>query len=726
MPARIESNPPRVSGSLVTALTTAFVVLSVIPLLLISSLLSYFDFQAQREVLFYQQQLTAAESAREVSGFIERIFSALEASARVGQVSDRDQQRLILEKLLGFESSLRALVLVDKARQEIASASRRSSIASSNLLDQVESDLLAQVRQEQRFISDVYIDEQTSEPLVILAVPVEDVFDEFQGALVAEINLKFMWDVVDRLQVGQTGLAYVVDKQGGLIAFSDTARVLKGENLSQLTEVAKFVRGQDVDELELYSTGINGSSVVAAYVSLGTPDWAVVTEIPVEEAYQSSIYSAALLLGSFLVIAILATGAGVYASRYLTTPLLNLTQTATRLAAGEVGLQVTVEGPAEVVRLASVFNHMTAQLRQSIDNLLTYTRRLQTLVVVGEHLTSILELNDLPPAVVRQIKDNFGYDQVSLYLLDETGQNLALAAGQTGADQIAIDSQDNPVAAAARAGQAVRFEATQPAEAPGQAYAGMALPIILEGQALGALVVQQQGQAGLDENEANLLRSLANQIVVAVRNARLFVLAEAALAEARAAQERYISQAWQRAGQRRQGGGYLYQRPGASPLAETVTTQLAGQAAVYNQSSVVEVNGGAQTGLVAPIRLQEQTIGLIQLHETDATRQHRWAERELALVQAIADQVAQTAENLRLFEETGQRADYERLVGEINQKLRQTSSMEALVKTAAEELSRALGTTHSLVKIGTLSLDSALSQGQMVEDQPAHGGQNGK
>lgn len=90
MSARIEPNPSRVSRSLVTALATTFVILSLIPLLLVSGLLGYFDFQTQQEVLYSQQQLIAGKAAKEVSGFIEHIFSALEASALVGQVADRE------------------------------------------------------------------------------------------------------------------------------------------------------------------------------------------------------------------------------------------------------------------------------------------------------------------------------------------------------------------------------------------------------------------------------------------------------------------------------------------------------------------------------------------------------------------------------------------------------------------------------------------------------------
>src|SRR6185436_12943083 len=121
-------------------------------------------------------------------------------------------------------------------------SSRISLAASKPLSDRLKTDILAQARQEKRYMSSVYIDPVTSEPLLLMAVPAIDARRDFQGALVAEVNLKFMWDLVEQLKVGEAGQAYVVDRQGNLIAFSDTARVLKGENESHLTAVGDFIQ----------------------------------------------------------------------------------------------------------------------------------------------------------------------------------------------------------------------------------------------------------------------------------------------------------------------------------------------------------------------------------------------------------------------------------------------------------------------------------------------------
>lgn len=737
MTTRVEPNQTKVSRSLVTALAIAFVLLSVLPLLVVSGLLGYFDFQAQRETLYNKQQIIATEAAAEVSGFIEQLFTALETGTQVGQVADPEQQRLILEKLLGGKDALRELVLVNQVGQKIVGVSRHSSLASANLLKQAGGEVLAQVGQGQRFISEVYVDEATSEPLAILGVPVKDVFGDFQGALLAEVNLKFMWDVVDSLHVGETGAAFVVDKQGALIAFGDAARVLKGENLAQLTEVAEFVEGQPTDEQELYSTGINGSVVVGTFVPLGTPDWAVVTEIPVEEAYQSIIYRAGILVVSVLVLAGLAAGAGIYVSRNLTKPLLNLTQTATRLAQGEIGLRATTEGPAEVVRLASAFNTMTAQLQELIGSLgeqvAARTHRLETIALLSERLTAILDLEQLLQEMVDEIKAEFAYYHAHVYTLDVQGQNLVLAAGvgEAGAQMkakgyyIPLDAATSLVARAARTGEVVLVDNVR--EAPDwlpnpllpDTYSEMAVPIISEGKVLGVLDVQQNRVAGLDEGDASLLRSLAGQVAIAVRNARLFSQTQAALDKAQSLQRLYMGEAWERLIATRPTTDYEYRHGSVAPLSE-ITTPEAVAAIQQGQTVRLEIekkkmadgklnvedsqeptrhSSSSPIALATPLKLRDEIIGVLGLHAADTRRS--WTEDEIALIESVSEQMALAIENARLFEDSQRSAWRDQVVSETTAKVWSSAEIEEVMRTAVAQLGDKLRASEVVIRLGT-------------------------
>jgi len=370
---KFPSKQPRAALSLTTTLAIAFFTLSAVVLLISSGLQIVSNVQTQREAISNKQQLIAQEASRTVSNFIQEKFSVLATTVELVDLirAPAEEQKQILDSLLGLQPAFRQLVVLNAQNQEVAHGSRISLVAAGGLSGQLKGDILGQVKQGKRYISSVYFDPNSSEPLVLIAVPVRTALGDFQGALVAEVNLKFMWDLVDQIKVGETGYAYVVDKQGKLIAFSDAARVLKGEDISHVPAVSAFIQhpaSARTTEVSIYP-GITGETAMGTYIPLETPDWAVVTELPTEEANRAINQQVILSIGITLTAAILAGMLGMFVARRLAVPLVNLTGTAARITAGEMRLQAVVGGPRETASLATAFNSMTAQLHQTMESL---------------------------------------------------------------------------------------------------------------------------------------------------------------------------------------------------------------------------------------------------------------------------------------------------------------------------------------------------------------------
>jgi putative methionine-R-sulfoxide reductase with GAF domain len=542
MAMETQTKKPQATRSLTATLAAAFLALSVAVLLTSSGLQIFSNVQTQQAIISSQQQLIAQGAAKAVSGFVQEKFSVLETAVKLASpaTASSEQQKRVLDNLLGLQPAFRQLALLDTQDQESAKTSRISQSASGQLVDQLNGDVLDQIRQRKRTIGPIYIDPVTSEPLVIMAVPAINALGDFQGTLVAEVNLKFMWDLVDQLKVGETGVAYVVDRQGDLIAFGDTARVLKGENVKQLNEVSEFINNPtsaDVTEANVYQ-GITGATVMGTYVPLGTPDWAVVTELPASEAYREVIRGAAISLAVTVVVAILAGLLGAYVARRLAAPLLNLTATATQIAGGEIGLQAAPEGPAEVASLAGAFNHMTEQLRGLISGLQARTRALETSAQVSRRLSTILDQQQLVAEVVEQLQKAFGYYHVHIYLVNETSQKLVMAGGTGEAGQTLlarghrIPRGKGLVGRAAETGAAVlvpdvaQHEGWLPNPLLPDTRAEIAVPIMAGERVLGVLDVQHNVAGGLGQSDADLLQSIAGQVAIALQNTRLFAEAQ--------------------------------------------------------------------------------------------------------------------------------------------------------------------------------------------------------
>ena len=367
--------------SLAVTLAIAFIVISLTVISLTGSLQAYANYQNQEKIIAEEQMLIAKGASDTVRTFIQEKLALLKASVSLGSLagSDYNQQTTTLEKLLHLDPAFRQVILTNTHGKVINSISRQTRIKPKELLDLYWEDILSRAGQKETYISPVYIDESSSEPMVLMAVPVTDVFGDYQGILAAEVNLKFMWDLVDNLKIGNSGLTYVVDGKGNLIAFGDISRVLKGENVLDLKIVQQFVSAKGA--LPAYGAevtrGIRGYDVVANYVPLGTPDWAVVVEMPAGEAYRhltEGMMRTILILCISLVLAIIA---GMYLARWITRPLIRLRDATQEISRGNLDTRVEIQSDNEIGELAESFNTMTRDLQKTtvsrnyMDDILT-------------------------------------------------------------------------------------------------------------------------------------------------------------------------------------------------------------------------------------------------------------------------------------------------------------------------------------------------------------------
>lgn len=358
--------------SLRVTLAFAFLALSAVVLLITSSLNMYSNFQNNQKVVAGQQQLIAKEAANTVKVFIQEKFNMFSVAASIGDLANttHKKQEQDLGRLLGLEPSFRYLSLYNKKEKELCKTSRISKLLIKQLSKQMKKEMFSQINSGNTYISSVYVDETTYDPLVIMAFPIKDIFKDIKGTLVAEVNLKFMWDLVGSMRIGKKGEAYVIDRNGNLLAYGDISRVLKGENLSKLKKVSEFVNSKDslTESKADITEGIKGDSVFTTYVPLGKPDWAVVIELPTLEAYEPVIlaFTISVLITIFsLGLAIIA---GIVLSKRITKPIIELRDATRQISKGNLDTRINVKSKNEIGELALNFNQMVNSLGTLIIN----------------------------------------------------------------------------------------------------------------------------------------------------------------------------------------------------------------------------------------------------------------------------------------------------------------------------------------------------------------------
>lgn len=242
------------------------------------------------------------------------------------------------------------------------------------------------------------------------------------------------------------------------------------------------------------------------------------------------------ILGIFVVIT--AGVVAAYVGQLISKPITHLTEVAEEVAAGNLDIQAPIETQDEIGVLATSFNMMTNQLRDSItlleQRVQDRTQALATTVEVGRQLSTILDEGELITAVVNQVRDSFDYYQAQIYLLENDKKTLTMASGTGQAGQQMLADKHNLQVGQGLVGQAANTnqivlvsDVTQdekwlPNPLLPDTLSETAVPIAIGEDVLGVLDVQHNIVNGLQQEDADLLQSVANQIAVALRNARLY------------------------------------------------------------------------------------------------------------------------------------------------------------------------------------------------------------
>ncbi|HET9588606.1 MAG TPA: GAF domain-containing protein [Anaerolineales bacterium] len=319
----------------------------------------------------------------------------------------------------------------------------------------------------------------------------------------------------------------------------------------------------------------------------------------------------------------------------------------------------------------------------------------EALAQVTQAITSIRDLQELLPRVAAVISEKFGFYHVGVFLLDEAHEYAVLSAtNSAGGRQMLershrlrvgkqgivgnVTATGEPRIAMDVGADAVFFDNP---ELP-DTHSEMALPLKSGGLVIGALDVQSTEIGAFTSEDVQMLSLLANQVSLAIENARLFEATRKALAEAEAVGRQFTRDVWGRLPAEQNLFGYRYTLVGASPLEKPLDLADSGR----GKDQPKEMNK-----IAVPIALRGETIGtlVVQSPSTDHLSQD-----QMDLIRAVAERVALSVENARLFEETTRRAERERLVSDITGKIRSVHDPQAMIQTAMEELRNALGASR--------------------------------
>lgn len=698
----------RRSTSLATRFLIAFVAVAVLPLVAVASFQLASSYSVQRTQVEELQSEAARTAANTIDAYLAQIEDEMTLAAREWILRTTDSRITLVDRLLAYNDGFETVTMMDVTGREIVKASRYVLFGAQDLVSRAESPEFLIAMAGERYLGPISVS-QYGEPLVTQSIPVKGATGQTTGVLSAQVNLKYMWDIIAQMEIGRGGYAYVVDDQGQLIAHRDSSLVLQGRDLSNLQGVRAALQSA---EISASYEGLNGQNTIGRFEALRLAPWFVFVEAPTREVmadiYRSAIAGAAAVAIALLVAALL----GWYTTRAVVGPVRTLQEGASLIGGGDLAHRIDIQSRDEIGALATAFNGMAVQLQDIVSTLeqrvAERTLSLEAAAEVSRSVTVVLDPDQLPHQVVETIRERFDLYYVGLFLLDESQQFAVLRSGTGHAGQqmlaqghrleVGGDSMIGQCVARGEARialdvgeEAVRFSNPLLPET----HSELALPLRSRGRTIGAMTVQSSEVAAFDEADIAAMQTMADQVATGIDNAELFAEAQRALEEMEATHRRYQSQAWAEYTRARSIQGYHYTKSRVVPLDADTITHLPGVVAAQppdggegRGDAARHAQNSPSPALVTPITLRGQPIGALGFQQPE--NRQPWSDDDVALAKAIAEQFAQAADNLRLLDETQRSAARDRLISEVTARIGESMDVRSVLRTAADEMYQAL------------------------------------
>jgi signal transduction histidine kinase len=510
----------------------------------------YFRYQESREQLSLYQKEVAAGAAFKIERFVQEIHNTLKGATRSREIAPKGltpEFRFELEKLLLIAPALTEAIALDENGAIRVQASRLRTVLPEAKKDLSVAPSFKQARQGKSYFGPVHF-VRGSEPYMTIAVPIERFAGDVIGVLQAEVNLKYIGDVVSNITVGKAGYAYAVTRTGELIAHPDISLVLQRRTVGQLDQIkAAFQTGPDaVRENAIVAQNLQGKKVFSSYAIIPTLDWAVMLERPIEEAYET-LYASIIRTSTLLLIGLgMALFAGFFIARRVIQPIGTLREGVERIGGGDLGYRLEIKTGDEIEMLADEFNKMTAQLQESYAGLeqkveartreLTESLEQQTATseILGVIASSPTDIQPVLDAVAESAARLCDATDAQIYRVEDD-----LLKHVAGYGSIPHPAGDRPISRDAVAGRAVvdrqtihvhDLAAELDNEFPGskarQAISGtrtvLATPLLREGVPIGVIFIRRTEVRPFSDKQVALLKTFADQAVIAIENVRLF------------------------------------------------------------------------------------------------------------------------------------------------------------------------------------------------------------
>lgn len=339
--------------------------------------------------------------------------------------------------------------------------------------------------------------------------------------------------------------------------------------------------------------------------------------------------------------------------------------------------------------------------------------QLQTITELSESISLLEDLNDIFPTVTSLISERFGFYHVGIFLVDQDREYALLQAANSEGGKRMLTRRHRlrlgtgVVGFAAQTGQprialdvgadAIFFDNPDLPNTRSE----VALPLKARGQTIGVLDVQSTEAGAFTNEDLQVLTALANQVSIALENARLLIETRTSLSQVQEVYNEFSKIEWSRTVSKIHQPGFRF-RTGRVEMLESAIQSPEVIAAVQNGEIATEQSNGAEErrpSVAVPVKLRGEVIGVLHIESNDQSKE--WQKDEVGLVAAVAERAAVAMENARLFQDARRRAAKEQAISEATARIGSALNIENILHATAEELERVLSGSEIVIQFET-------------------------
>lgn len=337
-------------------------------------------------------------------------------------------------------------------------------------------------------------------------------------------------------------------------------------------------------------------------------------------------------------------------------------------------------------------------------------KQFEAIAQVSRVISQTREIDNLLPQITQVVSQLFGFYHIGIFLMDPNSEYAVLIASNSpGGQRMLARSHKLKVGRTGIVGYVAGTSLPRIALDTGadaiffnnpdlpETRSEIALPLLRQGrEIMGVLDVQSKDANAFNQEDIRILTTLADQVAIAIENARLFEQSQKAILEAETFYRKDLKQGWSRFTRSQQIAGVQRRNLKTNLLSEPAEIPGALEAA-RSGSIYKKLDANNDSLITLPMKLRGEVVGILNIK---ADADHELNNDELDIITAIIERAALSIESARLLDESRKIAEREHAIGEISTKIGEGTEIEAILRTAVRELGAHISGAQVTLEIG--------------------------